>query len=1047
MARKRSRKAVAKTTGKTGNKTRATSAASPRKEPSIARSGFSLLDIELERALVTGENRGLLEDYFGPEQYRELSDLAKDASKRSVRGGARVLILPGIMGSTLGRKVLGINNVLWLDPIEIALGRVTALKLDASPSKYRALGVILFAYLRLKLRLRAAGFDADFYPFDWRLDLPTLGKQLAEAIQSAPFSQVNIVAHSMGGLVARAAVKYAGAKISRVIMLGTPNYGSYAPAQVVRATYDVVQKIAGLDPFHKVEDLCAQVFNTFPGLYQMLPAPEKLSGVDLYDPSVWPKTGPQPRAELLAAAKGAKTNLAAADERFFLIAGVNKDTVTGLTLRDGEFAYELSPAGDGTVPLDLALLSGIPPKQIYYIEEGHGSLPNNANVGKAVQDLLARGSTSVLSNDAPPLKRATRVVSEQEMAMKARTAVKPGQLGSSDFRQLLEAVASPSSSDGAALGPAGQLPSIENAGGAASSSALQQQFQSLVIGRRRQQRIELTLARGSITEVESPAYVLGMFRNVAPSGAANAIDQRLDGAIAEFTARRMFSGNVGEVFTIPTRRSSVHADLVLFAGLGSFDRFNSDVQQLVAENVTRVLVRSGVEEFATVLIGAGSGQSVAAVVQNLVVGFFRALRDSDRKHRFRGITLCESSPDRYNEMKAELFRLAGTELFDQMEVTLDEIEVPSPPPAMASRVLRPGEEPAYIMVRQEGSSRDVTHFRTSLLGAGMKAAVVTAVRDVRTADLNTILSSLDEAVTKGAAGTELKQIGERIARIMLPAEVCTVLESLKERHLVLVHDAPASRIPWEVMTLNEWSPAVYAGMSRRYLAENLPIVSWLEQRRSEQSLKLLLIVNPTQDLPGAEKEGDRILKLASSAAGISITELRGERATKAGVLSAIRSGTHDVVHYAGHAFFDEAAPARSGLLCAEKEILSGADLLGISNLPFLVFFNACEAGRVRDERAPKKQSPTASTVVRQSYGVAEALMRGGIANFLSTYWPVNDDAAMAFAETFYKSVLAGDTIGTALLGGRKSVEKLKSPDWADYILYGSYDFVLKQRRG
>jgi CHAT domain-containing protein len=147
------------------------------------------------------------------------------------------------------------------------------------------------------------------------------------------------------------------------------------------------------------------------------------------------------------------------------------------------------------------------------------------------------------------------------------------------------------------------------------------------------------------------------------------------------------------------------------------------------------------------------------------------------------------------------------------------------------------------------------------------------------------------------------------------------------------------------------------------------------------------------------------------------------------------------VHYAGHAFFDPEGPSRSGLICAGREILSGADLTGISNLPFLVFFNACEAGRVRGRPAPAR---SASVQVSESYGVAEALMRGGIANFMSTYWPVGDRAADTFASTFYKSVLAGNPIGAAVLEGRKAVLGTGERDWADYILYGNYDFVLKQ---
>ena len=71
-------------------------------------------------------------------------------------------------------------------------------------------------------------------------------------------------------------------------------------------------------------------------------------------------------------------------------------------------------------------------------------------------------------------------------------------------------------------------------------------------------------------------------------------------------------------------------------------------------------------------------------------------------------------------------------------------------------------------------------------------------------------------------------------------------------------------------------------------------------------------------------------------------------------------------------------------------------------------------------------------------------MRGGIANYMSTYWPVSDKSAETFSTTFYKKVLDGKPIGSALLDGRKAVLAEGERDWADYILYGNFDFVLKQ---
>jgi pimeloyl-ACP methyl ester carboxylesterase len=1012
--------------------TRAGLAAAGSSAPQTA---FGMPNVEIERALLTGEQRGPLEDYFGPDAYGEIRDLARDANTRAVRGGARVIILPGIMGSTLARRGLaGFDHVLWIDPVEIAAGRLTELKLGGAATPYHAAGVVLLAYLKLKLRLNLAGFDADFFPYDWRRSLADVGAALADRIRQDAAAQVRLVAHSMGGLVARAALAVSAAaakKVSRLIMLGAPNYGSFAPVQVVRGTYDVVQKVAALDLEHDADELSGQVFNTFPGLYEMLPAPEKFAAVDLYDPAAWPAKGPRPRPTLLAAVKPVINRLAPADSRFFLVAGVNRETVVGLHTSEGEFAYDVSPDGDGTVPLAFARLANIDDKQTYYVEESHGSLPNNGLVESAVIDLLATGATTALPTVRPPARGAARVVSERQMV----AAAEEGQhLGTADHRGLLDAVAA---------APRRGQPGVAAAGGPAGPAAggvdLSKPYRNVIIGRRRQRRIEITVALGSISDVDSPAYVLGMFRDVAPSGAARAVDQRLGGAINEFTGRRMFNGDLGAIFTVPVGHNQLPADVVLLAGLGPFDRFTGDTQQLVAENIVRVLVRSRVDEFATVLIGAGSGQSATTVVQNLLGGFLRGLNDVDPRMHFRGITLCETDATRFAEMKTEVYRLAGSPLFDDVELTLNEAEI-APTARPVARAVSAGPEPVYAIVRQEGQTKDRIEFRTSVLGSGMKAAIVTSRQDVDKGKLAGLFDELNKTVGPSGNTKGLSAIGQEFARTMLPQDVRSVLLSLKDRHIVIVHDVESSRIPWETIRLDKWVPAAENGLSRRYLAANLPIATWLETRRAQPTLKLLLVVNPLGDLDGADKEGERILALAKRTAGIEVESLPREKASKAAVLSALRSGRFDFVHYAGHAFFDPNGPSRSGLVCTHREVLSGADLTGVSNLPFVIFFNACEAGRLRTAPQPSRG---AATLVRESGGVAEALMRGGVANFLSTYWPVGDDSAETFSETFYTDVLAGKTLGEAVLHGRRNI--LTSKDWSNYILYGSYDFVLKPK--
>ncbi len=92
---------------------------------------------------------------------------------------------------------------------------------------------------------------------------------------------------------------------------------------------------------------------------------------------------------------------------------------------------------------------------------------------------------------------------------------------------------------------------------------------NLVVTRQRRQRIEIDLVCGSITEVRADAYVVGVFRNVTPDGASAAIDRELNGALHELIARRMVSGEVGEVTSFPTGRHRLNAGAVMMAGLGT----------------------------------------------------------------------------------------------------------------------------------------------------------------------------------------------------------------------------------------------------------------------------------------------------------------------------------------------------------------------------------------------------------------------------------------------------------------------------------------------
>ena len=79
---------------------------------------------------------------------------------------------------------------------------------------------------------------------------------------------------------------------------------------------------------------------------------------------------------------------------------------------------------------------------------------------------------------------------------------------------------------------------------------------------------------------------------------------------------------------------------------------------------------------------------------------------------------------------------------------------------------------------------------------------------------------------------------------------------------------------------------------------------------------------------------------------------------------------------------------------------------------------------------------------RTMTGIAEAFLAGGVANFLGTHWPVGDDAAFAFSQSLYGSLLTGDRLGDAVLAARQQLQAIQSVDWADYVHYGSPEFRL-----
>jgi hypothetical protein len=157
------------------------------------------------------------------------------------------------------------------------------------------------------------------FPYDWRRDnvetAHMLMRRMAEVKRSVkrPGLKFDIIAHSMGGLIARYAAMYGladlprdgvapvpswagSAHINKLMMFGTPNEGSFGAFQALLDGYPIIanRKL----PF--IDDLKAEDVMSAPSAFQLIPhkaSARFLDGdlkplhVDIYDPANWFKYG------------------------------------------------------------------------------------------------------------------------------------------------------------------------------------------------------------------------------------------------------------------------------------------------------------------------------------------------------------------------------------------------------------------------------------------------------------------------------------------------------------------------------------------------------------------------------------------------------------------------------------------------------------------------------------------------------------------------------------------------------------------------------------
>ena len=211
-----------------------------------------------------------LRAHLGDATYDRMHALAlqRTTAKRGLAKLGNVMVIHGIMGAELTstRTDSGKKTKVWVSIFQMLLSRFMWFKLQPDGihetddrQSLGASGIIQKYYGELTMRLSETWNTAQFY-FDWRKDIYRAAVELQERAadafgRGAPF---HIVAHSMGGLVARTFIKQNndawkamqknGAKQGgRLIMLGTPNYGSFAVTQIMTGLEGIIRKLDFID--------------------------------------------------------------------------------------------------------------------------------------------------------------------------------------------------------------------------------------------------------------------------------------------------------------------------------------------------------------------------------------------------------------------------------------------------------------------------------------------------------------------------------------------------------------------------------------------------------------------------------------------------------------------------------------------------------------------------------------------------------------------------------------------------------------------------------
>ena len=1023
-----------------------------------------------------------------------------------------VFLLPGILGSHLKvgdkRIWLGLRLVGGLDKLAWTEGSDDHVSPD---------GPIGLFYDDLAAHLEDSHEVLPF-AFDWRRPIEQEAARLADAIErelalrEASRQPVRLLAHSMGGLVARTVqivrpetwARLMARTGARLLMLGTPNGGSWAPMQTLSGDDTFGNLLAAVGGLLDDEG-ARQVMAGMPGFLQLqaglldddgrLARSETWADMARRDldtvrnanwwhrnwiapddphqlsPYRW-GVPPQPvlnqavalRRRLDAQRSQALPGFA---DKLLLVVGHARYTPDGWRWADEGLEYlNAVDGGDGRVPLASALL---PDVRTWTVAVDHGSLPDHAEAFEAYRELLEHGDTEHLQRlQAAAAGRGSGAVAAQaqleHLPSRPSRGRQPG--GARPAESMKSLLAAP------------QDDSVDSARPAASGSAL-----------------HIDVLNGDLTFIGQPLLV-GHYHATKVTGTEWVIDQRLGGAMAASLQAGLYAHEIGQhqVFTNggasddPWRAPRPRAAIVV--GLGDEGVLTSKDLAFSVRQATLAWLQRLAEQgesaaavhLAATLIGSGGagmgpGESAAAISVGVrdavdIVRRGNAQRlDSARAARREDMAMLWPLVTQLTLVELYLERAADAWRALQVQATA------SPGQFVVAPVITSGTGPLrrQIDTAYRGADYDLI---TALMPEAEPGRIEFRL-DTRRArsELRAVATqaALVQQMVRRAAndGNDDVQLGRTLFQLLVPREMEAYLGGTER--MVLELDERSAQLPWELLD----PPADRrVGGDPRPWAVRTRLLRKLQTRifrhtvRDANADEQVLVVGEPRltdpryaPLPGALKEAQTVAQALGGLQGVGSDRVRlVAQAEAITILNALFERPWRIVHIAGHG---EPGLA-GGLVMSDGTFLGACEIEQMRDVPELVFVNCCHLAAMGTDQANAgpQQAPLAAggradpgrtPLNRPEFaaGVADALIKTGVRCVVAAGWAVDDVSAAVFASSFYRALLAGRSFIAAVAEAREAAWRSADPlqggngnnTWAAYQCYGDPDWTFRRAVG